>query len=345
MRKPQVLKFWADLQLAADIASVVRKYKNQDDYRSDRTLTRYAQAYKGFKEEITIEDLSIKIGWTIDRLKRLRAWWEETNSSSKPVIDDSANYQRAHLLEISGHAGELREAAVSLDLELGSPLEHLLGFFNLPAKPIVNLELGEGIEVFEDLLLLAALKSHTLSNSVWDLMEQWTRKLGDVKRQWPDLCSWVETQPQVFQQLQVLQADAPARSTPGLALNFAKTVVLASLTDAYLDRSEEYLAGLATNEYEIQGPNPLYVLSWNSYESHVVAVDKTKESLDSQKYLHQNLRSILRKTSSLKELLPDLKELGVLRKTMGKELSGLARLPFTGVCERCQSWPVGATLK
>ena len=338
MRKPQVLKFWAELQLAPDTASVVRKYKDQDGYASERTLYRYAQAAKGFSENLSIEDLSGKIGWSPARLKILRKWWE-SKTRPRPVEDDSAGIQRAHLLEISGHGKELRELAVSLKEELRAPLEHFLGLFNLPAKPRVNLELGDGLEAFGDLPLLAALKSHTPCNAVWGLLEQWTRKLGDLKSQWPPLCRWVENQPQVHPQLQMLEPTDSVRGTPGLTGNFAKTVVLASLTDAYLGRSKEYLEGLSATDYDIEGPNTLYVLSWNSYESHVVAVDHNVESLESPKRLHLDLRSELRKKSLLRELLSGCREYLQLKDSIADELSSLAHLPVTGACGRCQSWP------
>lgn len=338
MRKPQVLKFWADLQLATDTASVVRKYKDRDGYASERTLNRLVQANKGFSENLAIEDLSGKIGLGPARLKILRKWWEP-KTRPRPVEDDSAGFQRAHLLEISGHAKELRELAVSLKEELRAPLEHLLGLFNLPAKPRANLELGDGLEAFEDLPLLAALKSHTPCNAVWGLLEQWTRKLGDLKSQWPPLCRWVENQPQVHPQLQILEPTDSVRGTPGLTGNFAKTVVLASLTDAYLGRSMEYLERLSATDYDIEGPNPLYVLCWNSYESHVVAVDHNERSLESSKRLHKDLRSELRKTSLLRELLSGCRDYLRLKNSIVDELSSLAYLPFTGACDRCQSWP------
>ena len=88
MRKPQVLKFWAELQLAPDTASVVRKYKDQDGYASERTLNRFVQADKGFSENLAIEDLSGKIGWSPARLKILRKWWE---SMPRPrSVDDES---------------------------------------------------------------------------------------------------------------------------------------------------------------------------------------------------------------------------------------------------------------
>ena len=138
-------------------------------------------------------------------------------------------------------------------------------------------------------------------------------------------------------QLQVLEPTDSVRGAPGLTGNFAKTVVLASLTDASWGRSKEYLEGLS--DYDIEGSNPLYVLSWKNYESHVVAVDHNEQSLESPKRLHKDLRSELRKTSLLRELLSSCREYLRLKDSIVDELSSLAQLPFTGACDRCQSWP------
>ena len=157
MRKLQVLKFWAELQRATDTASVLRKYKDKEGYRSERTLSRYVQAFKGFSDGLSIEVVSARTGWTPLRLNTLRDWFEKAYSPHTPAEDASASFQRAHLLEISGHALELREAAIDLEQKLGSPLQHYLGLFNLPAIPVIDLALGDGLEAFGELPLLAAL--------------------------------------------------------------------------------------------------------------------------------------------------------------------------------------------
>ena len=76
MRKRQVLKFWDELQ-GSTAADTVRKYENKTGYDSARTLNRYVQADKGFRQGLSIEDLSEKVDWKPARLNRLRTWWEE----------------------------------------------------------------------------------------------------------------------------------------------------------------------------------------------------------------------------------------------------------------------------
>ena len=337
MRKRQVLQFWDELQ-GSTAAAVVRKYKDQTGYASARTLNRYVQAERGFREGLPIDELSAKIGWGLAYLKKLRTWWEESSNTANQVESDVGKFQRALLLQGSHHAKELQQDAVSLGRELDQPLEHLLGLFALPANPSLNLELGDGLGALRDSHLWAALKSHNPSSKVWGLTEQWTQELRDIKTQWAPLCRWVESQHQV-DQLQNLEPRESVWGTPGFTPSFAKTIILASLRDAYRERSEEYLERLSETEYEIQGPHPLYALSWISYESHVVAVNIDKESLRSSKQLHRDLRSGLGKTDLLGELLSGCREWRRLTIEITEEITRLAQLPFSGYCDLYRTWP------
>ena len=339
MGKRQVLKFWDELQ-GATAASVVRKYNNQEGYAPTRTLYRYVQAEKGFREGLPIDELSANIGWGPAKLKKLRTWWEESSNTANQVESDVAKFQRAQFLQGSDHAKELKEEAVSLGLVLDQPLEHLLGLFTLPANPSFNLELGDGLGALRDSHLWPALKSHNPSSKVWGLTEQSTQKLRDMKSQWATLCRWIESQQ--VDQLQNLEPEESVWTIPGLTSNFAKTVILASLIDAYREWSEEYLERLSETEYEIQGPRPLYALSWisnGSNGSHVVAVNIDKESLQSSKQLHRELRSGLGKTDLLGELLSGYREWRRLTIEITEELTRLAQLPISGYCDLCRTWP------
>ena len=338
MRKRQVFQFWDELQ-GSSAAAAVQKFKDKTGYDSARTLNRYVQADKGFRQDLPIGELAAKLGWSPAYLKRLRTWWEEWDTPSSPVENHDAIFRRVLLLQSSDHAKELKEQAVSLATKLEQPLEHLLGLFALPGNPTLkNLESGDGLEAFGDGNVWEALKSHNPSSKVWGLTEQWTQELRDIKSQWAPLCRWVESQHQV-DQLQNLEPGESVWGTPGFTPSFAKTIILASLSDAYRERSEEYLERLSETEYEIQGPHPLYALSWISYESHVVAVNIDKESLQLSKQLHRDLRSGLGKTDLLGELLSGCREWRRLTIEITEELTRLAQLPFSGYCDLCRTWP------
>ena len=337
LRKTQVLKFWDDLQRDT-AAAAVRKFKNQDGYASERTLNRYVQAERGFREDVPIEELSAKIGWGLAYLKKLRTWWDDSHTPSSPVENDLAIFQRVLVLQGSEHAKELRDEALRLIRELDKPLEHLLGLFCLPALPRFNLELGDGVEAFGGSPMPAALRSHNPSNGIWDLLQQLTKGLRGMKSQWEPLCSWVEHHPEVGPRIQVLKPKESVKRTPGFTDSFAKTIVLASLTDADFERSEDYLEGLCEVEYKIQNPDPLYALTWDSYESHVIAVDGNAKSWELWKRLHMDLRFEMRETSLLGELLSSCRESSRLRTEITNELNRLARLPFSGDCGLCRDW-------
>ena len=85
---------------------------------------------------------------------------------SRTVEDAVRMAHRTLMLNDSEQAGQLREAATSLVLQLG-PFEHLIGMFPSPDGPIINLELADGLEAFVDLPRLADFKSHTSESDVW----------------------------------------------------------------------------------------------------------------------------------------------------------------------------------
>ena len=97
----------------------------------------------------------------------LDKWLHKLSDLMPWTAEPSREERLAQISEFFDLGKELRELAVSLKDELRAPLEHLLGLVKLPAKPRVNLELGDGLEAFGDLPLLAALKSHTPCNGVW----------------------------------------------------------------------------------------------------------------------------------------------------------------------------------
>jgi hypothetical protein len=74
MKKQHAMKFWRELQDSTEIDEVIARYKNRSGYASERTLQRYAQASKGFREDVPMEELSKKTGWGIPYLQRMRMW-------------------------------------------------------------------------------------------------------------------------------------------------------------------------------------------------------------------------------------------------------------------------------
>ncbi|HZA21118.1 MAG TPA: hypothetical protein VFA32_00665, partial [Dehalococcoidia bacterium] len=69
MNKPQVVRFWKELQESTVIDAVINKYKNRSGYGSERSLQRYAQADRGFREKVPLADLSKSTGWREPFLK------------------------------------------------------------------------------------------------------------------------------------------------------------------------------------------------------------------------------------------------------------------------------------
>jgi hypothetical protein len=63
MKKTQAIKFWTELQKSTEIDAVINNYTKRSGYRSERTLQRYAQAEKGFREGLCLEELSRRTGW------------------------------------------------------------------------------------------------------------------------------------------------------------------------------------------------------------------------------------------------------------------------------------------
>ena len=62
MKKAQAIRFWKELPNSTEIEAIINRYKNQPGYGSARTLQRYAQADKGFRVGLPLEELSKRTG-------------------------------------------------------------------------------------------------------------------------------------------------------------------------------------------------------------------------------------------------------------------------------------------
>ena len=58
MKQQQIRTFWVELDGTTEISGVIDKYNNRSGYGGKRTLERYAQAHKSFKEGKSIRDLA-----------------------------------------------------------------------------------------------------------------------------------------------------------------------------------------------------------------------------------------------------------------------------------------------
>ena len=58
---------------------------NKHGYDGKRTLERYVQAHKGFKKDLSLEDISSKTGWSKPFVDKLKEWWESEFTSIAPI--------------------------------------------------------------------------------------------------------------------------------------------------------------------------------------------------------------------------------------------------------------------
>ena len=77
MKQQQTRTFWVELDGTIEISGVIDKYKNRSGYGGKRTLERYVQAHKGFKERKSIRDLAASTGWSLGYLKKIHMWWRD----------------------------------------------------------------------------------------------------------------------------------------------------------------------------------------------------------------------------------------------------------------------------
>ena len=102
MKKAQAVKLWKDLNESTEMEDVLRKYERRG-YGGRRTLQRYAQADRGFRQGARVEDLSKQTGWSVNYLKKIQPWWEDI----RPV--------EAYKQEIGNEFNEnIRQRAVEL---------------------------------------------------------------------------------------------------------------------------------------------------------------------------------------------------------------------------------------
>ena len=76
MKQQQTITFWGELDDTTEISGVIDKYKNRSGYGGERTLERYAQAHKGFREGESIQDLATSTGWSLGYLEKIHMWWQ-----------------------------------------------------------------------------------------------------------------------------------------------------------------------------------------------------------------------------------------------------------------------------
>lgn len=77
MKKAQAIRLWIELEASTEAEEIIRKYQNKKGYASRRTLQRYVQAAKGFREVLPLDELAKRAGWSATYLEKIRPWWEE----------------------------------------------------------------------------------------------------------------------------------------------------------------------------------------------------------------------------------------------------------------------------
>jgi hypothetical protein len=86
MNQKQARTFWAELDGTTEISGVIDKYKNRRGYGGQRTLQRYVQAHKGFKEGLSMQDLATATGWSIGFLENIYMWWEDAYDGRSEMV-------------------------------------------------------------------------------------------------------------------------------------------------------------------------------------------------------------------------------------------------------------------
>ena len=77
VKKMQAVKFWRELRDSTELEQVLIKYQNKPGYAGKRTLQRYAQADRGFRDSIPLEQLASQIGLSTSQLSKIHPWWQE----------------------------------------------------------------------------------------------------------------------------------------------------------------------------------------------------------------------------------------------------------------------------
>ncbi|MFC1937216.1 hypothetical protein ACFLWY_01500 [Chloroflexota bacterium] len=76
MKKAQVLKFWTALGESTNNKERISAFSNKHGYGGQRTLVRFVQAYDGFRQGLTSEEIAKKSGWSLSLVNKIREWWE-----------------------------------------------------------------------------------------------------------------------------------------------------------------------------------------------------------------------------------------------------------------------------
>ena len=119
MNERQAVKFWSELRGSSNVQDVIRKYQDKKGYAGTRTLERYTQADKGFREGLSDAEVVDKTDWSEARIVKIRGWWETKYTSKSPDRPSAAsgsiwNALEKHNVGLVGRAIETYKAVLSV---------------------------------------------------------------------------------------------------------------------------------------------------------------------------------------------------------------------------------------
>ena len=113
-RKLQAVKLWKELEESTEVEAVIRRYVNKSGYGGKRTLERYAQADRGFREGLAADDIGRRTAWSTEYVERLRAWWLKDMAQTTglgTVLDLQFDPSNAEYLGVKTLDGKPRQVA------------------------------------------------------------------------------------------------------------------------------------------------------------------------------------------------------------------------------------------
>lgn len=254
---------------------------------------------------------------------------------------------RASQMEASGHWPMLRKAAINLREQIWAPLPQLLDMSRIhqynpdlrlhpldSAKPVsIDIESGQEFR---------SLRQHQPNDPAWEFLAEWKQQIPEVRRRLADLVHWIKDRPEIRDWPQI-PPEALIEHCSGMTDRFPLSLVLASVEDAYFDRSGG-TAALPGWEREFAlrlsaGDTGRTILEWNQGSTTcAIGADLDREKLEQLKRIHLQLRAESRLSVPLSAVVAAIGELYRIQNALAEELKRMElSATYPGICNLCSA--------
>ncbi len=152
MKRNQAIKFWNALDASTNINEVISSFENKHGYDGKRTLQRYTQAHKGFRQGLSLQNISSKTGWGKSFVDKLEGWWKGeftplANTPRKTNGEVFSNSQERYSEEWN-HYHKIKESIIRLQHPSGIKIRELLDIIERERVTLDDSKLQNDLDEF-----------------------------------------------------------------------------------------------------------------------------------------------------------------------------------------------------